>query len=162
MADSFDKSKKCMKLGCGAEILALVISCSLSSKTADMSFGETYNYYNNSGSFSFMVILAIIGILLIIIGAIWWTGAAASATVDVVADLIEFTINKVVDAFSVKEEISRRCPHALKIQILAKKKTAVDVGIFNTESTMSQKVSINSNQGVSDSIQVGQIIYMNN
>lgn len=162
MADSFDKAKKCMKIGCWSEILALVISGYLASKTADMSFGETYDYYNNSSSYGFGILLGFIGIILLIIGAIWWTKAAASATVDAVAEIIEFTINKVVDAFSVKEEVIKRCPHALKIKILEKEKNAVNVGIFNTPSEMSQKMSIKSEQGVSNSIQVGQEIYLNN
>lgn len=166
MADSFDKAKNCMKGGCFIEIMAIVLSCSLAKQTENMSFFERMDYYNNNSVVYFGSILCIIGVLLIIIGAIWWTGAAASKTADVAAglaaELIEYTINKVIDAFSVKEEVKKRCPNALKMQILEKKKNAVNVGIFNDATTMSQKISIQSNQGVSDSIHVGQVIYLNN
>lgn len=151
MGKSMDNADGCMKFGCVFDIIGgLFIFYGFIIQFGDSStFGERFGYMMSG------LILICIGLAINSLGGIWFAGAAAS-------NLVVYTINKVVDAFSVKEEVKKRCPNALKIQILEKKQNAVNVGIFNNATTMSQKVSIQSNQGVSDSIHVGQVIYMNN
>lgn len=68
-------------------------------------------------------------------------------------------INDIIDMFSIKSSVRSKCPYALKVQILEKKKHAVNVGIFGNDNVMIAKEEIISSEGVSDEIHKGQIIY---
>lgn len=68
-------------------------------------------------------------------------------------------INDIIDMFSIKSSVRSKCPYALKVQILEKKKNAVNVGIFGNNNVMIAKEEIISYEGVSDEIHKGQIIY---
>lgn len=68
-------------------------------------------------------------------------------------------INVISDIFSIKNSVQTKCPEALKIQILEKKKNAVNVGIFGNNNVMIAKEEITSSEGVSSDIYKGQIIY---
>lgn len=64
---------------------------------------------------------------------------------------------QIVDILFIKEQVSQRAPNALRAQILEKKKNAVDVGIFNG-GQINQRLTINSDIGISNDIYKGQII----
>lgn len=69
---------------------------------------------------------------------------------------IRWVLNKVLNLFTVKEEISRKVPNAFKAEILKKKRNAISVGIFTeVDNRYSQKIEISSNEGVSDELYEG-------
>lgn len=98
------------------------------------------------------VLISAIAIILSIIGFI-------SRSVDAV---IEFVYNGFLDLFGLRNEIKQRCPQAMKAKILAKKKDAVNVGIFGNSSNQIQTMNIHSNQGISNDLYVGQEIPLYN
>lgn len=155
MSKSTEEAKGCAKIGCFIDIIGgLLMFYGFIIQFGDSStFLERFQYLLTG----FLIIC--LGVAINIIGGAWFVG---SATGEAVGTIIEYTVNRIIDIFTVKEEIKLRCPNALKAQILEKKKNAVNVGIFNVKSEMSQKISIKSDQGVSDSIRVGQVIYLNN
>lgn len=151
MGKSKDNATKTSKGGCFASIICAIL---------------TYEGMAEANSTWDALNIAFVGAIVIIIclcisafGAVWFAGAAAGEAVEA---LVEYTINKVIDIFSVKEEIKMRCPSALKAQIVQKKSNAVDVGIYNNSSTMTSKITIKSDEGVSGDLRVGQVIYLNN
>lgn len=74
---------------------------------------------------------------------------------------IGFIIDVFLDESSIGSEVKVRYPDALKILIQEKKKTAVNVGIFGDNGTVIESnVEIESSQGVSDNLYVGQQIYL--
>lgn len=92
-----------------------------------------------------------------ILEALFWGAAGAAA-----GAAIAYVIDKVITAYSVKETVREKCPNALKAIIMEKKQNAVNVGIFDYNNQMSECIEIKSSKGVSDSLQVGQEIYMYN
>ena len=105
------------------------------------------------------------------IGALWSaatsvaTGAAvvagSAAVGGAIGGLIGLVIEGILDESSISNEVRIKCPEALKIEIEKKKHMAVDVGIFNkSEDKIATGVEIQSEQGVSDNLYVGQIIYV--
>lgn len=91
-------------------------------------------------------------------------GALADYAFDSAANAIgkvkSFVINvakQLVDILFIREQVKKRNPNALRAQILAKKKNAVDVGIFSDDK-MTEKMTINSDMGVSNDIYRGQMI----
>lgn len=71
-----------------------------------------------------------------------------------------FIIGTLLDEDTVKEEVKKKCPEAIKILIEKKKKNAVNVGIFDSSRKIASGVEIQSDKGVSDRLRVGQIIYL--
>lgn len=70
-------------------------------------------------------------------------------------------IGSVLDEDSIKNEVRNQFPKALYLLIQEKKKKAVNVGIFGDNNYKIQNsIEISSNQGVSDSLYVGQKIYL--
>ena len=70
-------------------------------------------------------------------------------------------IAAVLDSGSIKETVVKKFPDAFKILIKKKKKNAVNVGIFDIDDmTIEPSVEIESEQGVSDELYVGQVIYI--
>lgn len=73
-------------------------------------------------------------------------------------------IGAVVDWFidddSLSECITEEYEDAFKLLIKEKKKTAIKVGIFDEEEDLLDDVEIQSEQGVSDSLYVGKVIYV--
>ncbi len=92
-----------------------------------------------------------------ILEALFWGAAGAAA-----GAAIAYVIDKVITAYSVKETVREKCPNALKAIIMEKKENAVNVGIFDYNDQMSECIEIKSSKGVSNSLQVGQEIYMYN
>ena len=76
-----------------------------------------------------------------------------------VLQFFEDIINDLIDLFSIRTSVRTKCPNALKVLILEKKKNAVNVGIFGNNNVMIAKEEIISSEGVSQDIYKGQIIY---
>lgn len=72
-----------------------------------------------------------------------------------------FVISEVIDEKSLKPAVKREYRDAFKLLIQRKKKSAVKVGIFDeVDDELASNVEIASTQGVSDSLHVGQVIYL--
>ncbi len=70
-------------------------------------------------------------------------------------------IAAVLDSDSIKETVVKKFPDAFKILIKKKKKNAVNVGIFNkSDYEIKSDVKIEAQEGVADSIYIGQVIYV--
>ena len=76
-----------------------------------------------------------------------------------VLQFFEDIINDIIDLFSIRNSVRTKCPNALKVLILEKKKQTVNVGIFGENNVMIAKEEIISSEGVSQEIYKGQIIY---
>ncbi len=77
------------------------------------------------------------------------------------AAVIEFVIDVFIDEESLQDEIEERYPEAFKLLIKEKKKTAVNVGIFDVcDDVIESNVEISSSEGVSNDLYVGQEIYL--
>lgn len=89
------------------------------------------------------------------IAAIYKTGKTA---VDGAEAAVKWVVYQFVDLFTLKNEVKRKCPKALKMEIMKRKENAVDVGIFNDQTTTSpsQFITIESTEGFSDEIREGQ------
>lgn len=81
-------------------------------------------------------------------------GAAVGATSTVVASLI---IDKIIEVSDIKKQAKQQfSAEAFKALIKMKQKTAVHVGIYNNTENELGVIVIKSENGVADSIQVGQ------
>lgn len=153
MGNSMDNATSTTKGGCFVSVIGALLSYWGITDYFSMGFGNAF-------TMAFIgAIIIMIGLGISAFGAVWFTGAATGAAVEAI---VEYTINKIIDIFSLKEEIKMRCPSALKAQIVQKKSNAVDVGIYNNSSTMTSKITIKSDEGVSGDLRVGQVIYLNN
>ena len=74
-----------------------------------------------------------------------------------VKHVIKSFVNGIINLFTIRNEISRKCPTALRAKIMKKKENAVDVGIFgpNNEKTV---LTIESSDGVADEVHRGETI----
>lgn len=82
---------------------------------------------------------------------------------DAAGKAVSFVVNaakQLIDIIFIKEQVQIRKPDALKAIILEKKKNAVDVGIFS-KGEMTERITINSDIGVSNDIYKGQVIEIN-
>lgn len=77
-----------------------------------------------------------------------------------VGAVLSLTVYAILDAKTVREEVKRKCPSALKAEIMAKKENAVKVGIFENEDEVANTLEITSTKGVSENLYVGQVIYL--
>jgi hypothetical protein len=74
---------------------------------------------------------------------------------------VGYCVGAFVDEFFLTDAIEEAYPDAFKILIKEKKKNAVNVGIFDIDDmTIEPSVEIESEQGVSDELYVGQVIYI--
>lgn len=74
---------------------------------------------------------------------------------------VGYCVGAFVDEFFLTDAIEEAYPDAFKILIKEKKKNAVNVGIFDIDDmTIEPSVEIESEQGVSDALYVGQVIYI--
>lgn len=80
-------------------------------------------------------------------------GGASGAVLGAIVDWF-------VDDDSLSECITEEYEDAFKLLIKEKKKTAVKVGIFDEEEDLLDDVEIQSEQGVSNSLYVGKVIYV--
>lgn len=103
----------------------------------------------------FAVLLSLI-FLAVIIAVIFWIVGAAKA----VKETYVAVRDTIIDIFTVKREIKQKCPEALKAMILEKKKHSINVGVFNYENTMYEKVEISGPGVVNDDIYEGQTIIL--
>lgn len=72
-----------------------------------------------------------------------------------------YTVGAFIDKFVLAEVVSEQYPDAFKLMIKKKKKNAVNVGIFDEyDETIEANVQFQTEQGVSDSLYVGQEIYL--
>ena len=106
-------------------------------------------------------------ILLFVSGAIaiWKSMVeAARRAAEAAGEAIEWVVNKFVDLFTLKNEVKRKCPNALKMLILEKKRNAVEVGIFNRQYAQKpdEVVNIETTEGISSDIVVGQEYVLTN
>lgn len=85
---------------------------------------------------------------------------AAEKAIDAAIDYIYEVVLSIIDIFTVKDEVRRKVPQALKAEILEKKKNALSVGIFSNETDISYNLTLTSDEGVSDDVYVGQVIYL--
>lgn len=131
-------------------------------------YGDIYNHFV---AFMFWGFLMIVSLIIYII--IWLATKVERATraarkkikkaakeiENAVIELFEEIINGIIDVFSIRESVNMKCPQALKVQILEKKKHAVNVGIFGNNNVMIAKEEIVSSEGVAEELYKGQIIY---
>ena len=74
---------------------------------------------------------------------------------------VGFIIGCFIDEDSLRSEVGQMYDDAFILLIEEKKKNAVSIGIFDEdEEYIADGVEIESEQGVSDSLYVGQIIYL--
>ena len=85
---------------------------------------------------------------------------AAGKAIDAAIDYICEVVLSVIDVFTVKDVVRKKVPQALKAEILEKKKNALSVGIFSNETDISYNMTLTSDEGVSDDIYIGQVIYL--
>lgn len=72
----------------------------------------------------------------------------------------EIVISVLLDELAIKDAVKQECPEALKAVIEKKKSDAISVGIFDKNYNKIESTTIRSEQGVSDSLFVGQEIYI--
>ncbi len=85
-------------------------------------------------------------------------GAAVGGAVGYAAGWL---VGAFIDEFVLKDAVREEYPEAFKLMIKEKKKTAVNVGIFDEcDDTIEANVLFETEQGVSDSLYVGQEIYL--
>ena len=89
--------------------------------------------------------LDIIGTILISVGI----GIATSIIID-----------RIIDKATIKLEVKKKKPSAFKAIIEKKKKNAVDVGIFSNDNKRIDELTLESHQGISSDVQVGQVLYI--
>lgn len=77
-------------------------------------------------------------------------------------DMLERYKELIIDANSVKEVAKTKYPNtSLKLLIKSKTTRRVDVGIFNQNTAQyMEDIKLESNKGISDSLYVGQVIYV--
>lgn len=68
--------------------------------------------------------------------------------------------NYVVSLLSIRSIAKEKCPAALRAEILRKKNNAVDVGIYNSKNSMTEKITINADMGFSDDVKTGETIVL--
>lgn len=85
-------------------------------------------------------------------------GAVAGGAV---GGAIVWLVAAFIDEDSLRDSVHYKFPEAFKMLIKKKKKTAINVGIFTEEDeTIESDLEIRSEEGVSDSLYVGQVIYL--
>ncbi len=72
------------------------------------------------------------------------------------------SIYSLINEKSIGDVVKRRMPNAFKLKIKEAKKNAVNVGIFDRQNSHLEDLKIESEQGVSDSVHKGQVIYLEN
>lgn len=82
---------------------------------------------------------------------------SAEKAIDKVATFVVNVAKQLVDLLFIREQVQQVNPNAFRALILEKKKNAVDVGIFSN-GKMSERITINSDLGVTNDIYKGQII----
>lgn len=153
MGKSIDGAEGCIKIGCIFDVIGgLFIFYGFI-----IQFGDSSTFGERFGIMLMGLLIICVGIAINAIGGIWGVGKAAGAAASA---LVEYIVNVIIDLFTIKDETKRHFPNALKAQILAKKNNAVHVGIFDGDN-ISSEIVIKSNQGVSDSVQKGQLVYLN-
>lgn len=80
-------------------------------------------------------------------------GAGAAAATIWIAD-------RIIDKATIKAEVKKKTPSAFKALIEKKKKNAVDVGIFTKNDNRIDGITLESDQGISNEIEVGQVLYI--
>ena len=91
-------------------------------------------------------------------GVVEATDYLATQAISSAKQVIITVVKQIVDLVFIQNEVKEKCPSALRAKILAKKKNAVDVGIFSHQGRISNKITIQSDCGISDDIYSGQII----
>ncbi len=87
--------------------------------------------------------------------------AAHAAAGAAIGGAIGYLVGSFIDEVFLTDAIEEKYPDAFKILIKEKKKNAVNVGIFDIDDmTIEPSVEIESEQGVSDELYVGQVIYI--
>lgn len=89
---------------------------------------------------------------------LWDVLKIVGAAIPVVA-LSYLACKGIIDAGFLKKRIKEECPDSFKILIKEKKKNAVKVGIFDENECGLGDMTVKSEEGVSDSIYEGQVIY---
>ena len=75
--------------------------------------------------------------------------------------IIGQAVGSFIDEVFLQDAIEEKYPDAFKILIKQKKRKAVNVGIFDVhDNTIESSVEIESEQGVSDALYEGQVIYV--
>lgn len=82
---------------------------------------------------------------------------AAKSTIEKVKTYVVNVAKQLIDIIFIKEQVKQHNPQAFRALILEKKKDAVDVGIFDN-GKITERLTINSDVGVSNNIYRGQII----
>lgn len=85
---------------------------------------------------------------------------SAGKAIDAAIEYIFEVVLSLIDQFTVKDEVRKKEPQAFKAKILEKKKNAVSVGIYHNETDISYNMTLTSDEGVSEDIYMGQIIYL--
>lgn len=118
-------------------------------------------FFDSLGTIVTVIFFGGLGLFFFFLGGLFAVGEAAcdaaGEAIKAIGEIIECVIDEIVSLFSVSQEVRRQCPAALKVQIMAKKANAVDVGIFNGN-TITQQMTIRSDYGVADDLYQGQVI----
>ena len=99
--------------------------------------------------------------LVAIAAVIYWIVGTAKATKETYVYIKESCVelfDAIIDLFTVKREIKRKCPAAFKAMILERKEHSVKVGIFPTEYQMTEKVTLTGQGDFTDEVRVGEVI----
>jgi len=69
-------------------------------------------------------------------------------------------IGALLDEETVKEVVRVKCPEAFVVEIKRKQKLAIDCGIFDPKDNLLCDINLESENGVSEALYVGQRIYI--
>lgn len=136
------------KTGCGILIVAGIAFCVVCCAV-------------NSMDFSTFATLLFLIFLVAVAAVIYWivgTAKAAKETYVYIKENCIELIDAIIDLFTIKREIKRKCPAALRAKILERKQHSVKVGIFDSNYQMTEKVTLTGAREVVDEVQVGEII----
>ncbi len=94
--------------------------------------------------------------LLFRLGGLLLAGAAATATVAAIV----IAVNAIITAGTIREQAKMKCTSAFKAELLSKDRRKVNVGVFDRSDTKISEMTIESSEGVSENLHVGQVIYI--
>lgn len=73
-------------------------------------------------------------------------------------EMVSVVVNQLITIFTIRSKAKEQDPRAFRAVIMQKKKNAVDVGIFDKNRNMTNRMEIRSSQGISNDIRKGQVI----
>ncbi|MCQ2225612.1 MAG: hypothetical protein MJZ14_07820 [Paludibacteraceae bacterium] len=118
-------------------------------------WGSLILYWLDWISGGWTLFILFVSLVIGIVGLINWLLGLARRGIDAV---VEIVYNGFLDLLGMREQISMRCPDAVKAVIKEKKQHAVDVGIYNSDGTEEQlRFQADS---ISSDLRPGNVIYL--